>query len=535
MAEQLSTPQTGSGETPTQGSLATHYDAMPYVGLAYSATSLTRLAGLAAVKGLASPEIEGARVLEIGCGDGGNLLALATAYPKTEFVGLDASFGQISLAQQALIGARLDNCDLHCRPVEAASDDLGTFDYIIAHGVFSWITPQGRTALLKLVNDRLAQNGVAYVSYNCYPGWHDLEGLRSLLMAHTNGAEDERTRVEAVRNLLRTVAQGIAEGSMADLAPFKAIVRESLKQPDWYLAHDLVSRHNQPCYFTQFMERAEAAGLQFLGETDQALMDVNRLPKVIRDQLPDDVDPVFLGQSIDHFTHVRFRRTLLCHADQPVDHSGQQFDPEMLAYHTRLTRADKTRNLERDLLRRRADFSGPFNYRVTAAIDIAALYVLEGHRNIPLSFDDWTRKTIQQFSRLQSVVEETRVRGELRKLARRLVHHGGMVAHRGLSRAVLQPGKRPQTTPLVRYQAKSGNEKISSLVPHSVTVDATARFVLERLDGTQSLEQIADEVEQALKEKRISTTSDGATPQKRAWQTVLQIVDRARQVGLLVA
>jgi cyclopropane fatty-acyl-phospholipid synthase-like methyltransferase len=71
--------------------MTTVYDVVRYPGHAFPQTHPDRLAALAVLFGLDAPPPAGCRLLEIGCGDGGNLLPMAVGLPHATVVGFDTS------------------------------------------------------------------------------------------------------------------------------------------------------------------------------------------------------------------------------------------------------------------------------------------------------------------------------------------------------------------------------------------------------------------------------------------------------------
>jgi cyclopropane fatty-acyl-phospholipid synthase-like methyltransferase len=158
------------------------YDLIQYQGHPYPTTHPGHMAVIATLFGLRPAAIEQCRVLEIGCAGGENLFPLATSFPKAHFVGLDYSQEQIKAAQEIQKELLLDNIEFQCENLcDVDPAKLGQFDYIIAHGIYSWLPSEAQPALLKLCKECLTKDGVAYVSYNTLPGWHTRAMLRDFM------------------------------------------------------------------------------------------------------------------------------------------------------------------------------------------------------------------------------------------------------------------------------------------------------------------------------------------------------------------
>jgi SAM-dependent methyltransferase len=270
---------------------------VPYPGHPFPQTHPDRLATVATLFGLHPAPAPSCRLLELGCGDGGNLVPMAYSLPESTFVGIDLSARAIERAAELSRGLR--NVELRRADVTALGD-LGTFDYVIAHGVYSWIEPAARDALLAACRAHLAPHGVAYVSYDVLPGGHLREITRQMLRWHLRDVADPAERIAGARTLLRAVAD--AGQSQAEWA---------LEQSDSSLYHDELAPHHEAVLFTDFVAHAGRHGLAFLAEADVFEMQASVLP----DELA-AADVIDREQYLDFFKNRMFRQTLLCHADQ---------------------------------------------------------------------------------------------------------------------------------------------------------------------------------------------------------------------------
>src|SRR5207244_4724750 len=119
------------------------------------------------------PQLDTFRVLELGCGNGANLLPQAFYRRWGTFVGVDRARSQIEVAESCRLRLDLPNIEFIQADFIKADDFLdGEFDYIICHGVFSWVPQSVRDALLRLYSMRLREGGLLYLNYNANPGWN---------------------------------------------------------------------------------------------------------------------------------------------------------------------------------------------------------------------------------------------------------------------------------------------------------------------------------------------------------------------------
>jgi SAM-dependent methyltransferase len=180
----------------------TAYDQVPYPSLAHVQTHPDRLATIAALFGLQTAPVERCRVLELGCGDGMNLISMAHGLPQSEFFGIDSAGRAIAEGNQTIDDLSLDNVRLQQLDLmKFAANDVA-FDYIIAHGLYSWVPDPVRDRILAICSECLSQNGIAYVSYNTYPGGHIRDMVREMMLFHVRGASDVGQKIAQGRALL---------------------------------------------------------------------------------------------------------------------------------------------------------------------------------------------------------------------------------------------------------------------------------------------------------------------------------------------
>jgi SAM-dependent methyltransferase len=309
--------------------LRADYDAAPYISDSFPQSAPGHLAAMAHLFGLETPQVSDARVLEIGCATGSNVLPFAAAHPQARVVGIDLSRVHIEHGRRSLQAAGLDNLEL----VEGdiASMDLtalGQFDFIVAHGVYSWVPESVQNAMLSAIRSLLAPEGVAYLSYNVYPGWKSREIVRDamLLASRGSGTPDERA------HSARRMVDFLGEVSRADTPLARAVAEfqaGDVRLGDSSLLHDDLETFNLPCYFLELLERAAAHGLAYLAESRPELMfPGNYGPKVAEHVLEQCGGvQVLVEQYLDFVVDRTFRESLLVHAERAaqirynLDHS----------------------------------------------------------------------------------------------------------------------------------------------------------------------------------------------------------------------
>ena len=301
--------------------MTTHdYDTVLYPSAVYSQTHPDRLATLAILHGLKPRDVRNCRVLELGCGDGFNLIAMAVASPDSIFVGIDYALAPIQKGRDAVNALGLDNVTLHHLDFSAAGGTLGIFDYVIAHGILSWLPDAVREQMLALCKRSLAPDGVAYISYNAMPGGHLRQAVRNMMLQHTAHLTDPHEKITQARALIKFLA-----ASTTDDRAYKAMLEQERDRVHGYVDagfyHDDLSTHNNAFYFSEFVSEAARHKLQFLSESDLTPEALGQFPPAAAgtlDQIP-AADFIRRRQYLDFVKGRSFHQSLLCHQGLAVE------------------------------------------------------------------------------------------------------------------------------------------------------------------------------------------------------------------------
>ena len=306
---------------------ASPYDAVLYPARAFVQTHPDRLATLAALHGIAAAPPAACSVLELGCGAGGNLLPMAVSLPESTFVGIDTSRRAIERAQATTDRLGLTNIRFEQVGIEDYDVPGGSVDYVIAHGVFSWVPAAVRERLLALAASVLSADGVAYVSYNALPGGHPRQALREMLAYHVGAIEQPDQRMAAARGFLKLLgAAGEADSELAKTLGAEA--RTLSEHVDGLFFHDTLAEINDAFYFHEFVALARAHGLQYLTEAEFSETQLGALPEQLQQALLTISDPLRREQYLDFLKERMFRQTLLVHDAIDLDRTPQ---PQRLA------------------------------------------------------------------------------------------------------------------------------------------------------------------------------------------------------------
>lgn len=313
------------------------YDALPYGSVPVAESHVERLAATAALMGMAPPDTLRPRVLELGCAEGGNLVPMAFDLPGGEFVGVDLSAQQIATGQALVRELGLTNIRLEQRDVAAGLDDLGDFDFVIAHGLYSWVPQAVRETILAICGQQLRPGGIAYVSFNVLPGWRMRGVLRDLLRPRVDAAAPPAAQTEQALGLLRTMLPAWRARTTHEAQLLAGEAEHLLKVSASYLYHEYLTDINEPCLLEDFVAAAGHAGLRYVADTDLTAMLPDAAAAEAIAALGGAAERLRREQLLDYIAVRKFRRAVLTRADAAVADWPQLQAIRDLAFHADLT------------------------------------------------------------------------------------------------------------------------------------------------------------------------------------------------------
>lgn len=304
---------------------ANSYDAVPYPSHAFSVSHPDQMYTMARLFKLEAAIPDNASVLELGCASAGNIIPVALQMPNARVVGVDLSANQIAEGQARVDKLGLKNIKLLAQDFQSIDESFGKFDYIICHGVFSWVPEEAQHRILEVCRERLTENGVAYISYNANPGWFMRGMIRQMMLYHVAKIPEPVAKVKQARALLAFLVESTEGQNSAYVSILKTELDALARQPDSYLFHEHLEANNRPLFFYQFMEMAHAQKLQFMSEAHLPSMITGNLPAKAAEALTKLTTDIHQrSQYTDFVTNRTFRQTLLCREGRQLD---RQLDP----------------------------------------------------------------------------------------------------------------------------------------------------------------------------------------------------------------
>ncbi len=513
------------------------YDDLPYPSLCYAQSHPDRLATLAMLLGMTPSPVNQCRVLELGCACGGNLLPMAHELPDSTFVGIDSSIRQIDEAQSAAATLNLQNITFKHMDIVEIGANFGKFDYIIAHGVYSWVPPNVQEKVLEICKQNLSPQGVAYVSYNTFPGWHMLLMVREMMLYHTRGIDDPHQRADEARSLIGFLADSIPATENQAYGAFFGSYKDMRSTQlsglglwdDVALLHDELEKINDPIYFYQFAERAARHGLQYLAESD--------FPKVLPTGFSDEAlgylrrvakNTIEMEQYMDFLRNRTLRLTLLCHEDVALDRTLR---PDRLTgiYVASLARpvvADpdtKTPEVERFQGSDGAVFST--DHPITAA----ALRYLAEISPQAVSFDVLLSESCSRLKIDTPGPQDVQVLAA--SLLQAFCYSMQLVElHVYAPSLVVNVTDRPVASHLARFQAQDSH-RVANLRHERVELDSLSRLILPYLDGQLDRPALLEILVKFAEEGKVSLQENGERVKDpvRLREMLTQELDRTLQ------
>jgi SAM-dependent methyltransferase len=448
------------------------YDRVRYPNLAVARTHPAILSAFAALFGKPFAPFAASRVLEIGCGEGVNLINMALFAPGSEFVGVDLAETPISLARASVQALGLANVRFHVQDIADIDDSLGRFDYMIAHGVYAWVPAAVGEALMRVIGASLSADGLAFISYNAYPGARFRQILRDLLLNATDAISDPVEKLRLAHSVLMHVTKSWSESDPYQNA-LRAAANNMLRRRPEVLFHDEFNAHFEPKLLSAVIAAARKVGLDYLCDAQAPLCAEALFPS----EKFAAAEPYSGGdwgrfEQLADFSEMRFfRQSIFCRAGG--------VDRRLVGRRLRgLWAYGDPRPMERDPQTPETFvFATPGGAEMTTNSPKLAQVIARIGAAFPccVALDD--------------VAEDA----ELASFVLRLFVANVVRLRTAPFPFTLAPGDRPIASPLARLQATRGEQIVASLLHTSVEIDAGGAEILSLMDGSRTRDDLARE------------------------------------------
>ena len=520
---------------------ATAYDEVFYAGHPYDYTHPDRLAMLATLYGMNPAPVPHCRVLELGCGVGGNLIPMAFQLPGSTFVGIDLSRQSIEKGLKTVAALNLTNVELRHLDIMDITSDFGEFDYIIAHGVYSWVPPGVREKMLSIFKNNLAPHGVAYTSYNAHPGSHLRDLARGMMLYHVRSIEAPAEKVRQARALMNFLVGATPEDNLYGLI-LRAQYERIKRMTDEFLFHDDLEEVGMAFLLHEVVEAAERQGLQYLCDANFSRSELRNQPNRVIEEfrhIPDS-ELVVRDQYLDFVAGDGFRNTLLCHGEVELRRSIDQ--QCIRAYHLASSLKPTSPDSE-CLLAGTTEFKSESGRMLATdhRLTKAALLSLGESWPQAMSFPAVLQKALD---RLGADMDQINCELDEQIAATaeaffRMFSAGHIELHLYPPRLTTNISERPKASRLARKQAETGS-LVTSLRHGGVLIDdEITRSFLPLVDGKRSVDELVSALNAVLAAAAVGTSGDqggeGQAAQRVRRENVEHNLKRLAMLGLLEA
>lgn len=475
------------------------YDELPYPSKFFLQTHPDRLATMAVFFGLRPAPVDTCRVLELGCGNGTDLISHAFHLPDAKFVGVDLAVGHIEDAQRGARELGLTNIEFIQMDVAMMTvDEFGEFDYIVAHGLFSWVPQVVRDRVLEIFSEMLAPNGIGYISYNAYPGAHHREMVQRMMRYHSRDVADPAEKVGKAISFLAFLSENASEKEI-----FGPILQHELQRHFEHEAadifHDDLSDANRAYYFHEFAAMLAEHELQFLSEAELHAMGTGGLSADAREFVESIDDPIEREQYLDFLRGRIFRQTLFCRADVAVDRDPK---PDVIR-RFKLASSIRPVSPNPEIASTRVEkFAGAkgMGIQIDDPLAKAALVELGQSWGRAVGFDDLAENAKDELLRRGFESDDWNERlATLEAILFQLCRETSLIElHLFQPEASREAPEMPRVNALARWQLPQANNVLTNLNLDVKIEDPVSRRLLELLDGTRDLDSIEVEMREFI-------------------------------------
>lgn len=477
------------------------YDVMPYPSKFFLQTHPDRLATLATLFGMQPAKVETCRVLELGCGNGSNLISHGFNLPGARFVGVDLAENHITDANRAAAELGLSNVEFYQMDVmEMTVEQFGKFDYVIAHGLFSWVPDFVQAKTLALYREFLEEAGVGYLSYNAYPGAHQRQMVQKMMRFHARHFDEPVEKVGKAVSFLAFLGENATEREI-----FAPVLQSELKRHFEHDAadifHDDLSDLNTAFYFHEFAELLKKNNLQYLAEAELHAMGTQSLSAEAREFIESIEDVIEREQYLDFFRGRVFRQTLFCREEITLN---RQPEPSVMNNFRLSSSIRAVSGNPEPASPKKEKFVGMkgVGIEIDHPVTKAALVILGEIWGRTIAFPELLKKARE---RIESAGFQTENWDEQFYIASAIL----LQICRGTSlvelhlfepQAFMKASEKPKVNRLAVWQLPQANNVLTLLNLDVRIEDDVSRHLLQVCDGTRDREQLLKEMREFIEQ-----------------------------------
>ncbi len=478
----------------------TSYDETPYDSYPFAQSHPDRLYCVGKLFGLTPPPIDKCRVLELGCAGGGNILPLAVKFPQSEYVGIDLSERQIADANRHKEGLGLKNCSFSATNIMDIDESWGAFDYIMCHGVYSWVPDFVREKILEICRNRMSPDGLAFISYNAMPGWGPLRTMREMMLLHIRNIESTEEKAAQARALIKVLSKYTPQDAYSRNA-LSYMEEKVLPKQDYYFVHEFLEEENNPFYLTEFNDHIEKHQLKYVGDSSIETMFAGNMPGETKDFIKKISDLVKQEQYMDFIRNRQFRQSVICHGNKPLNRS---FAPDNVRdlYFRPIVKPVSTEG-PLDASTEYKNLNGKTVFKADNPLINGMMRYMHSENGRPMSLEQICNGA------LNVGVNEEREKflAFLKKNSVIFLLKGMLMPHAQEIQYAVKPPKKPRASRLARYQCGLGNmSRITNLEDYVVIFDdPLQRRIMSLCDGESTKDKIVKKLKAEVKNGRLES------------------------------
>ena len=505
-----------------------------YKSYPYPKSHPEHLYAIAVLFNMEAPDFRSARILELGCASGGNVIPIALQFPQCQITAIDICAKSIQLAQKQSDDLHLNNINFIHSPIETflSTPEQKAFDYIICHGVFSWVSPAVQEKILTICHSCLTKNGLAYISYNTLPGWYCISGIRDIMRYHTDYFTDADTKAEQSRAALEFIRDG-----MHQKEPYFQVVEKEIQRlenlEDTYIHDEFLSSHNKAFYLKDFVTLAKKHKLAYVADSNLSAMFIGNKPAHVAEKLIQmSGDIIRTEQYLDFMNNRRFRMSILCHHGRKVD---RRLTKERLhGFYVSSPLASKISAIkENQQTAFVAEDKVLFSSDDSEVIEM--MEILTTQKGQPIAINTLVEKVA-----CKSKLSEEAIHNNVTETLLQLIVSGSILIHADAHAFTSTVSDTPTVSRYNRYQATQ-DLWVTNALNEKVALGEFESLLLRLLDGTRSIETITTTLQKQILEEKVRFEGIDELPkqaealQEKLRQIITANMEAFAENGLLVA